>query len=1027
MSQEQKFQNYPYILTNKGLVARFAADRQPPQTYALLQNMEVREENAASVRFGHRPLSTNGNANAPLGGSVNTLGRLKGLNGSTWRYASAGGNLYRIAGNNPGVWTSIAAGLSQSRCSMVSYTPPFSSYPYEYIADSEVMLQDNGTGTPSQWGNNGPQIAMGATVIDAPGSQGVPLKDVPISDGSYLFSGVGSHSLVFPVSQLATGNIVAGQLSSVTPPATTGITQGGFISVTSDGTIVPVIAQYIDGDMNVWFQSLVNAQYNLHLVRTAEQVVTNAAGSYLQGNFSFNWDLIQAPSPTTLRLQLRIAFTAVTNLTALSLVLSSVDTSFASGYFYTIPVDAIVATAENIINIPISALVPFGSSPTLSNIVAFRVQTNQTAPVTMQYYSLNADYGQGPTILGGVDYDYLYTWFNANTGDESAASPFMYPGGAFPPVGLFYDPIALTWLGTPAGFTHTRIYRAGGTLPGVYHLIAQVSSLTSIFYDNVTDNVASTGAILNIDNFPPITSTLPTPVNTTLRLATTVGFAFYYPVSMANISLGQRITIGSGATQEVVIVNELFSDHFGAYSQFAHAAGSEVYAEAAWAQPVNIAQIGFDRIFLAGDSNNPGRLYFSNVGAPSSFGVENFIDMDDPTDPIMGVTPQAFGRMYALTLGGAVYQIISVSGSIPVAVRTNATHGLFSLNAFTVMDQGVPYLSNDGIYLFTGGTSAEVSQAMQWVFREYTQAGGPVRVMDLTQREQTCFGFYYDEVYVSYMSTDHNRYRLAYSARDNRWRNDTISASAMLYEKDTATLIYGDDTGMVYQDRFGNQDFSDPITVVPIAFSLLTGYLDQGQPKNQKVYTELTVDINTNGQDVSVVLSLDNGTASVGPYVVNTVGRQQVQFAINAGLGVEAINMAFSVFGNATNNVDLFELHLKALVDAELRKSFDTYDARYGTEQWKVAKQGYFEYNSTQPIVVGCYQDGNWTTPVFTFTLPSTNGIRKIIWVRFPATKAKSWRWVGTSTADFQMYDNSFIEVKALGVQKGYAPQPLVM
>ena len=174
---------------------------------------------------------------------------------------------------------------------------------------------------------------------------------------------------------------------------------------------------------------------------------------------------------------------------------------------------------------------------------------------------------------------------------------------------------------------------------------------------------------------------------------------------MANISLNQRIQIGTGAKQETVTVAAIFSDHVHGILEFSHHLGETVYAEAAWAQPANGAQVGFDRLFVFGDPNNPGNIYFSDVGHPSSFGVENFLTLDDTTDPVMGITPESFGRMYAFTLGGSVYQLVSVNGSIPVAVKTNATHGMFSLNAYMVMDQGIPYYSNDGIYFFNGGTA----------------------------------------------------------------------------------------------------------------------------------------------------------------------------------------------------------------------------------------------------------------------------------------------------------------------------------
>jgi hypothetical protein len=125
----------------------------------------------------------------------------------------------------------------------------------------------------------------------------------------------------------------------------------------------------------------------------------------------------------------------------------------------------------------------------------------------------------------------------------------------------------------------------------------------------------------------------------------------------------------------------------------------------------------------------------------------------------------------------------------------------------------------------------------------------------------------------------------------------------------------------------------------------------------------------------------------------------------------------------------VFELHFRAVVEPEYREGFDTFWCKYGTEEWKVVKQGYFEYTAIAPIVVNCYEDGNTTAPAFSFTLLSTGGFRQIIWVRFPPTKAKMFRWIGTSTGGFtfQMYESSFIEAKPVCGAKGYTKAPLVM
>ena len=94
----------------------------------------------------------------------------------------------------------------------------------------------------------------------------------------------------------------------------------------------------------------------------------------------------------------------------------------------------------------------------------------------------------------------------------------------------------------------------------------------------------------------PVTSTLQTPVNTTLGTAilTTNQVVSVYPESMANISVRQQVTIGSltslSATSdtETVIVLAVFSNYFTAFVQNEHAIGEPITATAKYGQPVTI-------------------------------------------------------------------------------------------------------------------------------------------------------------------------------------------------------------------------------------------------------------------------------------------------------------------------------------------------------------------------------------------------------------------------------------------------------
>ncbi len=145
---DQPYQTQNFLFKSRGVSARYVDDTLPEGTYLNLNALEEIEESGLASRLGTTILSKSGTTAEPLGGSsgvVHSISKLSGLNGNQWRYASSAGKLYRLAGLNPGAYTQIATNLSGNPWMAVQFQSPASSYPYLFIADSSVMLKDNGT------------------------------------------------------------------------------------------------------------------------------------------------------------------------------------------------------------------------------------------------------------------------------------------------------------------------------------------------------------------------------------------------------------------------------------------------------------------------------------------------------------------------------------------------------------------------------------------------------------------------------------------------------------------------------------------------------------------------------------------------------------------------------------------------------------------------------------------------------------------------------------------------------------------
>src|SRR5208337_728314 len=322
------------------------------------------------------------------------------------------------------------------------------------------------------------------------------------------------------------------------------------------------------------------------------------------------------------------------------------------------------------------------------------------------------------------------------------------------------------------------------------------------------------------------------------------------------------------------------------------------------------------------------------------------------------------------------------------------------------------------------------TEVIEWLFADKEPNLGPVPAQAPATAQNTIMAFTKNELYVSYLDVNGVQRRVAYDFKSPRWRNDDVPATAMFYEEDTDELVIGDQNGMIYRDRRGDFYISPNaggtgFVNTPINISLQTGAQDQGLPLNDKSYNELTLDMDC-PDPVDVSLIFDDGKMTLDLGSFQTMGRQRLYIPINAGAGRLSKNVILLISGaiGITGPAHFYEWHIKAAVEAEYRESFDSYWIKFGTDEFKFIKQGWFEYQAADPagISFAVYTEGNMTTPVFTFNLPQAT-VRRSEERRFPATKGKVWRMIGTSPSKFRLYGESFVEWKPVTAAKGYAKE----
>ena len=449
-----------------------------------------------------------------------------------------------------------------------------------------------------------------------------------------------------------------------------------------------------------------------------------------------------------------------------------------------------------------------------SNINGYQVVivTNDGGSVVVQLADFITFGSPGPDSLGGVAYDYLFTFYNNVDGTES--NPCMSMTNVLPPFFTNWvvprrQPVQLTlrWQ-TPVDpqITSLRIYRRGGTLGDNYRRIDEVliTSSPQLYTDMWTDLDIQENDFVSFTNDVPVTSALQVPVNTTNN-AFFVGNAVrtITPPSMAGISVRQQVSIGVIGGQindfETVIVLSVTATTFRAFFQNGHQAGENITATATYGQPVTIMAQAFGQMWFAGDPNNPNYLYWSNGGNPQYVSSAANVAVSTPDDAITAIV-QFKGNLYVSTTKAwwAVAPGSNANAS-PTIYPTACKHGCIAPLGYVATEQAIFYQAVDGIRAFAGGASEYLTQMQEFIFQGVGTS--PIVEADQTQLAQTRAAYWNNMIFFSYIGIDGSRHRLILHSQYKRWRNDDLDVQALLLEVDTNTLIFGDSNGLVRLDR----------------------------------------------------------------------------------------------------------------------------------------------------------------------------------------------------------------------------------
>lgn len=361
---------------------------------------------------------------------------------------------------------------------------------------------------------------------------------------------------------------------------------------------------------------------------------------------------------------------------------------------------------------------------TWANITGWRIQIVTNANSGGTSFSFNALYlqwGAGPSSFGGIGYDYRYTYYNVNTGTESNPSQIMYasekygtPANLAPLIVLRQGIGVFGYYSADPQVTHIRIYRRGGNLGDNWRYVDQLPNVLNTtgallfnYTDIIPDSDLSQSDLLVLDNDVPVTSSLPVPISTTLvadaggqyqtpPLGNPVSvYGNTYPGyvavtdSSAVFVANQIVVVGTPQNLEQSYVITGGAGFFWATLRLLHAAGEQVQVFSIPGQPVDLVELAYGQMWWAGDPNNPHYLYYSKPGLPENCGPQNYIQVSEPSDPIMAII-NFRGTLYAATYS-TWYLIVGGGGQVPYAQATGSKHGLVAKHGYCQTESAIWY------------------------------------------------------------------------------------------------------------------------------------------------------------------------------------------------------------------------------------------------------------------------------------------------------------------------------------------------
>ena len=258
------------------------------------------------------------------------------------------------------------------------------------------------------------------------------------------------------------------------------------------------------------------------------------------------------------------------------------------------------------------------------------------------------------------------------------------------------------------------------------------------------------------------------------------------------------------------------------------------------------------------ESGKGGRVYYSPAGRAEA--VQGWIEVTSADDQTQGFAIWN-GSLYCYAESG-VYEVVGLDEPF-IPRRVVGAPGTTQPDTIRVTPYGIPYQAHDSVRLFNGNVSDPLHHEPVARIMHGETVGG------IAGFEGNIATYGRDEYVVS-----NGVVTLACDVREGRWREIGVAATGLFYEDDTGQIQVAMPNAIVTLEDIGEDDDGG----TDISFDVQTSGI---LPKTSTfaVIDLLIIDLNTNGEQLTVVLDIDGTEYTLG--IVETTGREKRGLTIN--------------------------------------------------------------------------------------------------------------------------------------------------